>query len=85
MGELTVDAADAGTIEGFAFAQNGVLNLVNMNGATVLPGTYTGCTGLENIANWTVKVNGHVRKNIRAVVEDGRIRIMMPGISISFR
>ena len=85
VGELTVDAADAGTIEGFAFAQNGVLNLVNMNGATVLPGTYTGCTGLENIANWTVKVNGHVRKNIRAVVEDGRIRIMMPGISISFR
>ena len=42
--ELTIDATDAGAIESFAFAQNGVLNLVNVSSSMMLPGTYAGCS-----------------------------------------
>lgn len=83
--ELTIDATDAGAIESFAFAQNGVLNLVNVSSSMMLPGTYAGCSGLENVANWTVKIGGRVRTRTRVVAVDGRLKVLVPGTAIGFR
>ena len=85
LNELTIDATDAGTMEGLAFAQNGVLNLVNVNSTMTLPGTYVGCTGLENVANWTVKIGGRMRTRTHVAVVDGSLKVLVPGISIGFR
>ncbi len=83
--ELTIDANDAGTIEGLAFAQNGVLNLLNVNSTMMLPGTYVGCTGLENVANWTLKIGGRVRTRTHVAVVDGRLKVMLPGSVVTIR
>ena len=85
LNELTIDAASVGTIENFSFAQNGVLNLLNVDSTAVLPGAYSGCTGLENVANWAVTVNGRRRLRTRVVAEDGKLKVLLPGVSISFR
>ena len=85
LNELTIDAASAGTIENFVFAQNGTVNLLNVNSTAVLPGSYTGCTGLENVANWAVTVNGRSRSRTRVVSEDGKLKLLVPGVSISVR
>ena len=79
---LVVDADGAGTVEGFAFAESGTLvvnNLPRKGGA--LPGTYVNCTGLENVANWTLSNgdSGRVLSSWSISVKDGVITLIPPG------
>ena len=88
---LVVDAAGAGTIDGFAFAAKDdgndctldVKNLPRSGG--VLPGTYENCTGLENVAGWSLKVGGKETSKMHIVVEGGKIRIVPVGMIMTIR
>ena len=88
---LTVDAEGAGTIENFAFAEKGegddctldVANLPRSGG--VLPGTYVNCTGLANVARWSLKVGGTENSKMHIVVEGGKIRIVPIGLIMTIR
>ena len=86
---LKVDAAGAGTLDGFAFAQSGgtldvTLDADESKGVT-LPGAYVNCTGLDNVANWGIKVNGSPTRGYRAKVVDGSIILVPKGTSLLFR
>ena len=84
--ELSIDATSAGTMRGMIFAEQGVLRLVNLpDGGAVLPGTYEDCEGLERVAGWTVNVNGRTASRTRVTVQNGAIKVITPGISVSFR
>ena len=85
---LRVDSAGAGTLDGFTFAENGTIDVVFGDGVprpVVLSGTYTNCTGIENVAGWNVKLNGSRSYGYRAKVVNGTITIVPKGISVSFR
>ena len=80
---LIIDTEGAGTIEGFAFAESGTLTVKNLpkNGGA-LPGTYVNCTGLENVANWTL-TNGDSGRELSSwsiSVKDGVITLVPPGM-----
>ena len=79
---LTIDADGAGTVEGFAFAESGTLDVKNFpKKGGALPGTYVNCTGLENVANWTLSNgdSGRVLSSWSISVKDGVITLIPPG------
>ena len=81
---LTVDAAGAGTIDGFSFSSDAGCTLNVRNAGRfdflALPGTYTNVTGLANIANWAVAVDGVTKPSLSAVVKNGAIAIVRKGL-----
>ena len=84
---LAVNPAGAGTIDGFAFANDGTLNVLS-GGASgqviTLPGTYLNVSGLDKISGWDVKLNGNASR-YRAHVSGGVIKVLPPGTWIYFR
>lgn len=81
IGDLAVDCASSGTIRGFAFKDVGTLSLLNVprsQGGFVLPLAFEDVSGLSNLENWTIRLNG-VAKPAKAVVKDGKVRIFLPG------
>ena len=83
---LKVDALSAGTIENFAFTENGTLDVANITTiGGLLPGTYVNCTGLENVARWSLKIGGVENSKMHIVVEDGKIRIVPVGLIMTIR
>ncbi|MCQ2390033.1 MAG: autotransporter-associated beta strand repeat-containing protein [Kiritimatiellae bacterium] len=83
---LTVDAAGAGTLQGFTFAANGTLDVRNLPaGGMALPGTYLNCEGLENLANWQVSRDGTVSSRLHAYVRNGVIYVTTPGLTLNIR
>ena len=83
---LTVDAAGAGTLQGFTFAANGTLDVRNLPaGSMALPGTYLNCEGLDNLANWQVSRDGAVSSRLHAHVRNGVIYVTMPGLTLNIR
>ena len=84
---LEVDAAGAGTIEHLTFAENGVLNVVNLpnEAAVVLPGTYVACTGFENVRNWQLLVDGERSPRQRLAFVKGKLVVIRRGLAVSFR
>lgn len=83
---LKVDAQSAGTIENFAFTENGTLDVANITTiGGLLPGTYVNCTGLENVARWSLKICGKENSKMHIVVEDGKIRIVPVGLIMTIR
>ena len=83
---LTVDANGAGAIDGFGFAANGTLDIENMPaGGATLPGTYVNCTGLENVAGWSISVGGNPTARYKTTVSGGVLRVTPIGTMISFR
>ena len=81
---LLVDAAGGSCCEGFSFAANGTLDVVNVSESSE-SGSFVALnvsqdSGWENLKNWTVAVNGKpagAKFNI-AVLKDG-LRIFKPG------
>ncbi len=85
---LKVDAAGAGTLDGFKFAANGTLDVVTQSGfssATALPGGYPNCQGLQNVSSWTLKINGETSSRYNVAVRDGKIYVIPRGFVILFR
>ena len=86
IGKLKVDSASAGTIDGFTFTENGTIDVTNPpDSSSFLPGTYVNCSGLENIAGWTLKVNGAPNAKCKVSVRNGKLFFWRPGFIITFR
>ena len=82
---LTVDATTGGTIDGFAFAANGTLDIASWTESGELPGTYVNCEGLANVANWSVTFDGAARANRTVIVENGKLKVLVRGTAIIMR
>lgn len=84
---LKVNAAGAGTMDGFTFAENGTLNVTAESFADSidLPGTYVNCTGLGNIAGWSLELNGVSSRKFKPVVANGQIRLLLHGFAVTIR
>ena len=81
---LVVSAAGAGTLEGaFSFAETGTLEVQDMpeEFPVTLPGTYSGCSGFANIANWSVTCGGKAAR-LSINIIDGKIVISKLGMHI---
>lgn len=85
---LKVAADGAGTLEGFTFASDGTLD-VEFDGdlprSAVLPGSYVDCSGIENVAGWSLKVNGSLSNKYRIRASGGVIRLTPRGAVILIR
>ena len=85
---LTVDPAKgAGTIDGFAFAETGTFNLTSLPpGGSKYRFTLRNCTGFENVADWSVRLNGQETGKYEIVVsEDGSVTIVRKGALVIIR
>jgi hypothetical protein len=79
-----------GTVNGFDFTETGTLSIVNLpedagNGsvASFIP---VNCTGVENISNWAVMVNGEESsKHSVKVSSNGEIRVTKPAMRVIIR
>ena len=81
---LVVSAAGAGTLEGaFSFAETGTLEVQDLpeEFPVTLPGTYSGCSGFANIANWSVTCGGKAAR-LSVNIIDGKIVISKLGMHI---
>lgn len=84
--KLTIDAADAGTVEGFAFAANGIVEIINApaHGEVQLPIAFENVTGLSNLRNWTCSLNGEQTKR-PLCVKDGKLILQEFGLMLIVR
>ena len=88
---LTVDGATgAGTIANMNLPASGTLDIVNMPsffGVAEIPVTFENVEGVDNLAGWTLKVNGAVTlpNRMRAKVYGNNIILAKRGIAISIR
>lgn len=85
-----VDASGAGngTVRGFAFAQTGTLQVTGYDmssGAPKIPMLFENCTGLGNLSNWSLVLNGAVCGTHRVKVAEDGIVIVPPGFVITIR
>ena len=85
---LRISAVANGTISGFSFAENGVLDVPDMGHVTSvvkLPVDISGCQSAANIASWALHVNGRETScRIGGVSGDG-ITIIPSGMTITIR
>ncbi len=87
---LSVDATAAGngTVRGFSFAPVGVLDVTGISsfsGRLDVPFTFENCNGLENVAKWTLKLDGAPTAKYRAFVSPTGVSIVSRGVIIVFR
>ena len=84
---LQLDAAGGGSLKGFRLAQNGTLEVTNVEGrGTVNIPVDFGVAGLDNLANWTLSVNdGAVRVKYRVAASANAITLNRPGTTILLR
>ena len=87
--KLTVDAranSDA-VVKGFVFSTSGVLTIENLSGSQekTLPVSLLDCTGVENISNWSLVVNGRSTTRKSVEVRNGRLVIVSQGFSVIIR
>ena len=86
LSSIRIDAADAGTIDGFSLAENGELEIVDLGSDGVVEGMFTNSVNLANLKNWTLSVNGRGSGSKRLVVnQDGTLRVVARGIVFSVR
>ena len=84
--DLTVDAEEGGSIDGFAFGSEGRLHVLNLgHGVTELPLSIANASGLENVSAWTLDVNGKAKPNWSIKAKDGKITLVKSGLVILFR
>ena len=88
LSDITITSAGNGTIDGFAFAANGTLNVEGVSGGsdTVnIPFTFTNATTLANLANWSVKLDGEDKRNKRLSATENGIVIFPYGLRVILR
>ena len=85
---LNLSSVTNGTISGFTFASNGVLDVAGLRpgiGMVKVPVNLSGCSSAANIAKWTLLTGGNTTRNRIGRVADDGITLMPPGITVSFR
>ena len=87
LSKLSIDAADAGKVKGFAFAENGSLAVTGtiVPGGMALPVEFENVKGLENLSQWTLTVNGRTGRGYSAMAVDGRLVIFRRGTVITVK
>ena len=88
LSNITISSAGNGTIDGFAFAANGTLNVEGVSGGsdTVnISFTFTNATALANLANWSVQLDGEVKRNKRLSATENGIVIFPYGLRVILR
>ena len=82
---ITLDSAGMGTLDGFSFAESGTLNAVGVSGGSQpieLPFEFTNATGVDNIANWGVRINGSVKRGWKISRKGDKFVLEPPGMVI---
>lgn len=87
---LVVNASlPAGTISNVVFAASGTLDVQNADISVgvplALPGDYSQLAGVDNIARWSVTMDGEEYRSRKIAVKNGRLILMPKGIGLSFR
>ena len=84
---LGIDAAEGvGTISNVAFQPSGTVSVENMTGnSAAFPCDLSGCTGVENIGGWTLRVNGAETSRYSVSASATRVCIYKNGLVISIR
>ena len=87
LSSIEVDCRDCGTIQGFSLAESGTLNIVNAPKSPTfsLPNFLSGVANAENLANWTLKIGGAVKKNWKISVSGTEVKISGPGFTVIVR
>lgn len=77
-----------GTFRGFSIGEIGTLDFDGMAaGASVvtLPATFDGVTGLDNLASWSVSLNGTAKPGYSIRIVDGQVTVMKSGLMLLVR
>ena len=87
---LCVDASGTGngTVRGFAFVETGTLHVTEYDmssSALKIPMLFENCTGLDNLSNWSLVVNGAVCRTYRVRAMSDGVVILPPGLMIFIR
>ena len=84
---LTVSTAGNGTIRGATFGANGTIDMTDVSDplAAVAGMTFTDVRGLENLANWSLLVNGRPVFGYRLFYANGQFRLTPKGLTINFK
>ena len=85
---LTLDPAGMGTLDGFTFAEAGVLSAGGEQPAgqpVELPYAFTNAKGVDNLVNWTVSVNGKIRRGWTITRKDDKFVLTPPGVMLIVR
>ena len=88
LSKLCIDANGAGTIDGFTFAKDGMLNVTNLpyGDCVALPGKFENVKGLENLADWSLSISGGRNSSAYTVaVKDGRVFVNRRGLTVIMR
>ena len=86
---LVVDASKGcGTVKGGSFPSDGTVQVENWtegDKAKTMPFDLSGTTDPENISRWGVAVGGAVRSRWHVKYANGRLTVLPPGMTVSFR
>lgn len=84
LSSIEVDCNDCGTIQGFSLAESGTLNIVNApkSPTFTLPNFLSGVSNAGNLANWTLKIGGVVKKNREISVVGSEVKVSGPGLTV---
>ena len=87
LSNLSVDCAkNVGTIDGFAFAKVGSVNIINAPSTAVeLPLVFSNCTGIENILEWSVSIAGKPHSKRKLALRDGKLVLDPTGLVLILR
>ena len=88
LSDITVTSEGNGTIDGFAFAADGTLNVEGVSGdsdTVNISFTFTNATDLANLANWSVQLDGEVKRNKRLLATANGIAIFPYGLRVILR
>ena len=86
LSSIKIDAADAGTMDGFSFAEKGELEIENLESGGTVAGLFTNATDLANLKKWTLSVNGGGSGGKMLVVNaDGTLKVIPRGFMFSVR
>ena len=86
LSSMEIDAVNAGTVDGFSFAESGELNVKNVSGNGVLGGTFLNSANLGNLKKWSVSVDGSpMPGKMISVSESGALSLVSRGLVFSVR
>ena len=86
LSKLRVDMSQTGAIDGFAFAANGTVDLVDDSSSSAFAAVrFLNASGLDNVAAWSVSLNGVSKPAYRVQATEEGLRVVRPGCFIILR
>ena len=86
LSQVTLAAGATGSIDGFAFAENGTFEIDAMNDSVVsIAVTLPNAQGLDNVAKWSVKVGGETKLRYRVNAKANGFTLSKGGLIVSLQ